>query len=64
MIELKPCPFCGGEAHAVWNAIIKVRDGSGTHDERGVCIYCENCPVEMRTTMKNLAFQMWNRRET
>ena len=64
MDELKPCPFCGGKAHAVWNAIIKVRNGSGTHDERGVCIYCENCPVEMRTTMKNLAFQMWNRRET
>ena len=57
-----PCPFCGGNANAVWNAVVTVRNGSGTHQETGVCIYCENCPVEIRTTMKHLAFEMWNRR--
>lgn len=61
--ELKPCPFCGANAHIIWNAIVKVRNGSGVHEERGVCIYCENCPVEMRTTAKNLAVEMWNRRD-
>ena len=60
--KLKPCPFCGAAAHIIWNAIVKVRNGSGVHEERGVCIYCENCPVEMRTTAKHLAIEMWNRR--
>lgn len=61
-MNLKPCPFCGGEAHIVWNSIVKVRDGSGSHEERGVCIYCDNCPAEIRTTEKNLAKEMWNKR--
>lgn len=65
MEELKPCPFCGAAAHIIWNAIVKVRNGSGVHEEIDVCIYCENCPVEMRmmrTTAKYLAIEMWNRR--
>ena len=64
MEQVKPCPFCGADAHIIWNAIVKVRNGSGVHEERGVCIYCENCPVEMRTTNKHLAVEMWNRRTT
>ena len=62
MEELKPCPFCGANAYAVWNAIVIERNGSGTHEERGACIYCENCPAEIRTASKHLAVEMWNRR--
>ena len=62
MDDLKPCPFCGGQAHAVWNAQIKVRNGTGTHTGIGVCIYCENCDAEIRTTQTHLAKEMWNRR--
>lgn len=26
MDELKPCPFCGANAHVVWNTVVKVRN--------------------------------------
>ena len=61
--ELKPCPFCGGNALAVWNAKIPVKDGSGLmHEEQGACVFCDNCPAQIRTTEKHLIVEMWNRR--
>ena len=56
--KLKPCPFCGSQAHIIWNAVVKVRTGTGTHEDRGVCIHCDNCPAEIRTTAKHLAAEM------
>lgn len=61
--ELKPCPFCGGNAYIVWNAIIRVKDGSGLmHEEYGAVASCDHCPAEIRTTAKHLIVEMWNRR--
>lgn len=63
MAELKPCPFCGSNAYIVYNAIVKVRYGDRVAEEKGACIYCDNCPCEMRTTNTHLIIDMWNRRE-
>ena len=61
--ELKPCPFCGGTPIAVWNAKIRVLDGSGLmHEEYGACIACDTCNAEIRTTASHLVVDMWNRR--
>lgn len=51
MNELKPCPFCGGEAKA-----FSFRDGA-------TIVYCEDCEIEtpMFTAMK-YAIKAWNRR--
>ena len=62
MEELKSCPFCGAKAHAVYDTVITGRDANGIHEEYCVCIYCENCPAQMRTKTKYLAVQKWNRR--
>ena len=51
MADLKPCPFCGGEAKA-----FSFRDGE-------TIVYCEDCEIEtpMFTAMK-YAIEAWNRR--
>lgn len=54
MIELKPCPFCGGEAK-----ITKNEDGYAWS------IYCNYCFSEMNTNYsqrKNMLIRNWNRR--
>ena len=54
MVELKPCPFCGGKA----NFLIK------THMERGVTrgytfgIYCTKCDITLPKTNYIIEFEM------
>ena len=60
MDELKPCPFCGGEAAIVHQARRKVR-GLEKY-VYGNCVYCTNCDAEIFSSI-NKATEMWNRRE-
>ena len=61
MNELKPCPFCGGEAHIAYNAKRKLYG----KDEwiNGVRIYCGVCEAQMFYRSEHLAVKAWNRRE-
>jgi hypothetical protein len=69
MDELKPCPFCGGEAK------VKVCDGSGTYyaDIGTVVLHgrtmthclilCEKCRVRTQAYLtRRGVFNAWNRR--
>lgn len=60
MAELKPCPFCGGEAAIVHQAKRKVF-GLETY-VYGNCAYCTNCDAQIFSSI-NKAAEMWNRRE-
>ena len=70
--NLKPCPFCGGEA-------ISQID----HDSRSFTVFCESCPAEIKRTFTELGLgdgsfmdfdevaramdelvELWNRRAT
>lgn len=53
LIELKPCPFCGGKAGLYH-----------THDGRS-CVQCDECGIStLRKMDARLAIQMWNRRSS
>lgn len=49
--ELKPCPFCGGEAR-LYNPL-----ESTMH-----FVYCNNCSAQGRGNTKAEAIEAWNRR--
>ena len=52
-MELKPCPFCGGEPEII-------TDLSG-----GFYIHCKNCGCSTFGAMhKELAIEKWNRRQS
>ena len=52
LIELKPCPFCGGKAGLYH-----------THDGRS-CVQCDECGIStLRKMDARLAIQMWNKRD-
>ena len=59
MSELKPCPFCGGEANIAYNA--KRKDAYG-RDIEGTAICCENCGATIFYRSNRLAIEAWNRR--
>ena len=46
--ELKPCPFCGGEAEIFESAICQIR--------------CSNCNARSCWNTKDKAIEAWNRR--
>lgn len=53
LIELKPCPFCGGKAGLYH-----------THDGRS-CVQCDECGIStLRKMDARLAIQMWNKRNS
>lgn len=61
MIELKPCPFCGGEARLLLNAKKKIY---GKDEYRtGVVVCCNVCEARMFYGSEKLAIEAWNRRE-
>ena len=50
--ELKPCPFCGGDAE------IKKRGNSVSY----WVVYCAPCRAEVKGTTREEATEAWNRR--
>jgi Lar family restriction alleviation protein len=50
MSELKPCPFCGGEAEAT------------EYNDSDYTIMCKNCHAEIGWREKAEAIAAWNRR--
>ena len=65
MQELKPCPFCGGEARLMSGAY---RDGG--YMENTAFVYCTECMVQTyqehdcmpSNEVDDLAIEVWNRR--
>ena len=58
--ELKPCPFCGGEARLLLNAKRKIY---GKAEYRtGVVACCNVCEARMCYGSEKLAIEAWNRR--
>ena len=56
--ELKPCPFCGGEAHMI-------RDKLTTSPKREIYyrVVCSKCPCVIGVFMyEDEAVEAWNRR--
>ena len=60
MTDLKPCPFCGGEASLLRNAKRKIYG----KDEyiTGVVACCNVCEARMFYGSERLAVDAWNRR--
>lgn len=57
-MELKPCPFCGGEGH-----IIKTDFGNGYQKYyHGVCLDCGMETKNYVHITKEEAIEAWNRR--
>ena len=59
MTELKPCPFCGGEAIIVNEATRK-----NVYEEaiKGTATGCRNCGCQMFNRNRELAIKAWNKR--
>ena len=58
-IELKPCPFCGGEAEL---KIIETMTHSSLYRENEV--YCLDCYATTdKYTTQELAIKAWNKRK-
>lgn len=64
--ELKPCPFCGGEATSRRSLVEYKADGespSGEYEE-GISISCHTCGFEMADEYRDDINQKWNTRAT
>lgn len=67
--ELKPCPFCGGEAELdTLSQYTNVFTGA---KETGIAIYCRDCVAEIMIcrgdvpdVTPEMVEEMWNRRAT
>lgn len=61
MEELKPCPFCGGEASFM---TIKKPYGECADGSEAVWLRCENCGACTNVCCsRQAAVEAWNRRE-
>ena len=56
MIELKPCPFCGGKARIM----LEEEDLPDTSFHN---VYCTVCGAQFWVKSKSEAIEAWNRRE-
>ena len=55
MSELKPCPFCGGEARVIF-------EEEDLPDNSFHNVYCTNCGAQIWVTSKTVAIQKWDTR--
>lgn len=54
MVELKPCPFCGGKDSGMLTT---------SYDGYWFAVFCENCMVQTRKCRQEKeAIEAWNRR--
>lgn len=59
MAELKPCPFCGGEAKEVY----RYDPFDGYQGDCGCFIAsCSKCSTQIAERTKEKAIEAWNRR--
>lgn len=60
MAELKPCPFCGGEAAVYWHCRIVKHKAAQTHYRCG----CKECGLRFPkySGTGEEAIEAWNRR--
>lgn len=58
MTELKPCPFCGGEAAVIKHTFI----GYGEDYYQPVCLDCNASKADYRYRTKEAAINAWNKR--
>lgn len=65
MTELKPCPFCRGEAE-IWIEYIKYGSRKYGYDEMNAYhCGCKKCGISMRSGWSEEdAIEAWNRRTT
>lgn len=53
--ELKPCPFCGGDADVDENIYNSVRSNDWS-------VFCDSCRIKLTRKTKELAIEKWNTR--
>ena len=61
MDELKPCPFCGGEAELYESEAYNLKNG-GKVDQTLWFVTCQDCTALLCGDLKKKAVEMWNRR--
>jgi Lar family restriction alleviation protein len=61
MTELKPCPFCGGEAEFFKDVTFKAETGEQVGEIK-FFVWCTNCSALVSGDNKQEAFEAWNRR--
>ena len=60
MTELKPCPFCGGEAGIYFHSVLNEKYIS---EIDAVCVFCKHCDAMTKPfSNKEVAIEAWNRR--
>lgn len=59
--ELKPCPFCGGQAEL--RMASEILSCYGSVSIGGWKVGCTECGIETRIENRDTAIEKWNRRE-
>lgn len=65
--KLKPCPFCGGEAHYLEDSTIFKLKEDGTAEKLNRLMYfvwCTKCTALVSGNTNAEAIEAWNRRVT
>lgn len=66
-MEIKKCPFCGGEAELIEDLYVDPPDiigGGRNPDFDSFCVRCKNCPTyPFERDSKKEAIKAWNRRQ-
>lgn len=60
MAELKPCPFCGGEA--ALRVASEIWHSGGQVEIGGWKAACQECGIETALENRETAVEKWNRR--